>query len=80
MFIKIFLVLDSGMENVIVTQSISGGLIYGDGHRRKARQITKKTDVLEYLYFVCQDVCHGNIQTAFIVPLLYGSAVSFRQM
>lgn len=32
MLIKIFLVLDSGMENVIVTQSISGVLIYGDGH------------------------------------------------
>lgn len=54
------MVLDSGMENVIVTQSISGGMIYGDGYRRKDQAEDQKTDVLENWYLVCQDVCHGN--------------------
>lgn len=36
------MVLDSDTENVIVTRSISGGLIYGDGHGRKDRQGIKK--------------------------------------
>lgn len=47
MFIKIFLVLDTGMENVIVTKSISGGLIYGDGRRRKDQAGDQKTDGLD---------------------------------
>lgn len=46
MFIKIFLVLDSWTENVIVTWSISGGLIYGDGHGRQDRAGDQKTDAL----------------------------------
>ena len=48
--IKIFLVLDSGMENVIVTKSISGGLIYGDGHRRMGRAGNRKTAALDNWY------------------------------
>lgn len=47
MFIKIFLVPDSGMENVIVTWSISGVLLYGGSHRRKNRAGNQKTDVLD---------------------------------
>ncbi len=47
MLIKIFLVFDSGMENVIVTQSISGGLIYEDGHRRRDWAGDQKTAVLD---------------------------------
>lgn len=50
MLIKIFLVLDSGMENVIVTKSISGGLIYGDGHRKRDRAGNQKTAALDNLY------------------------------
>lgn len=42
MLIKIFLVLDSGMENVIVTRSISGVLIYGVGHGERTGQGTRK--------------------------------------
>lgn len=42
MFIKIFLVLDSGMENVIVTRSISGVLIYGASYGERTRQGTRK--------------------------------------
>lgn len=48
--IKIFLVLDSGMENIIVTKSISGGLIYGDGHRIRDRAGNQKTDALDNWY------------------------------
>ncbi len=47
MLIKIFLVLDSGMENVIVTWSISGGLIYGDGLGGKDEAGYQKTDSLD---------------------------------
>lgn len=47
MFIKIFLVLDSGMENVIVTRSISGALIYGVSRRRKDRAGDQKTGALD---------------------------------
>lgn len=50
MSIKIFLVLDSGMENVIVTKSISGGLIYGDSHRRKDKAEDQKTAFLDNRY------------------------------
>lgn len=53
MFIKIFLVLDSGMENVIVTWSISGVLIYGVGHGERTGQGTRKrtpwiTDIVSH--------------------------------
>lgn len=47
MLIKIFLVLDSGMENVIVTRSISGVLIYGVSHRRRDRAGNQKTGALD---------------------------------
>lgn len=60
--IKIFLVLDSGMENVIVTWSISGGLIYGDGHGRKDRTGDQKTDVLDDLYFISLSIADHNLQ------------------
>lgn len=50
MLIKFFLVLDSGMENVIVTKSISGVLIYGVSHRGKDRAENQKTAVLDNWY------------------------------
>ena len=46
MFIKIFLVLDSGMENVIVTWSISGVLIYEEKKKKKDQAGDQKTDAL----------------------------------
>ena len=59
------MIFDSGMENVKVTKSISGGLVYGDGHRRKDQTGDQKTDALEIWHLVCQDVGHANILTAF---------------
>lgn len=54
--IKIFLVLDSGMENVIVTKSISGVLLYGVSHRRKDKAGNQNTDALYNLYSVSHNI------------------------
>lgn len=62
MSIKIFLVLDSGTENVIVTWSISGGLIYGDGHGKKDKAGDQKTDALDDLYFISLSMADHNLQ------------------
>ncbi len=53
---KNFLVLDSGMENVIVTRSISGVLLYGVSHRRKDKAGNQKTDALYNLYSVSHSI------------------------
>ena len=77
-FIKIFMVFDSGLENVIVTGSISGGLIYGDSYGRKDRAGNQKTDALLNLYSVSRSINPTNIQTVFTVPLPYGPAAAFQ--
>lgn len=55
-FIKIFMVLDACLENVIVTWSISGVLIYGDSHRRRDRAGNQKTDALDHWYSVIHNI------------------------
>lgn len=56
MLIKIFLVLDSGMENVIVTRSISGGLVYGVSHMGKDQAENQKTNALYNWYSVSHSI------------------------
>ena len=50
------MVLDSDTENVIVTWSISGVLIYEDSLRKKDQAGDQKTDALNNWYFVSHNI------------------------
>ncbi len=50
------MVLDSDTENVIVTWSISGVLIYKDSLRKKDQAGNQKTDALDNWYSVIHNI------------------------